>query len=308
MVKYYRLIVLVVTGLFLSCGFVYAKADLSIAETDITFSKDSPLAGDTVRVYAKIFNTGDTDISGFVVFSDDGKEISNPQPISIRPNSYDDVFVDWKVSEGSHDVKASLVSLNPADDINDNNTTTKKGFVVDIDTDKDGIQDLKDDDIDNDGLTNEEEKTLGTNPKLADTDGDSVSDKVDVFPLDISETRDTDNDGIGDNLDMDIDGDGLDNNVEIKDYGTNPSSADSDNDGLSDKKEIDLGTNPNKIDTDGDNVDDLKDVFPLDKSKWQAGLLGAIANNFKGNKSLYLGFGVPLLFILLLMARRRKKR
>lgn len=55
-------------------------------------------------------------------------------------------------------------------------------------------------DIDNDGLTNAEEHSLGTNPFLDDTDGDTLKDKAEILagtnPLDV----DTDEDGLNDNL------------------------------------------------------------------------------------------------------------
>ena len=49
----------------------------------------------------------------------------------------------------------------------------------------------------------------GTNPLLADTDADGVNDNLDAFPLSATETLDTDNDGFGNNVDADDDGDGV---------------------------------------------------------------------------------------------------
>jgi hypothetical protein len=43
----------------------------------------------------------------------------------------------------------------------------------------------------------------------ADTDDDGVADDQDAFPLDATETLDTDNDGTGNNADTDDDGDGV---------------------------------------------------------------------------------------------------
>lgn len=117
-------------------------------------------------------------------------------------------------------------------------------------------------DADSDGLTNYQEIVeIGTNPNLTDTDGDGVDDEKDAFPLDPSETLDTDRDGIGDNADVDDDGDGLTDEDEITIHGTNPKRADSDGDGLSDSDEINIHlTNPNVADTEGDGLSDGAEV------------------------------------------------
>ena len=55
----------------------------------------------------------------------------------------------------------------------------------------------------------------------------------------------------------DDDGDGLNNDVEVNSYGTNPTVTDTDGDGLSDAEEINqYGSNPINNDTDGDGIRD----------------------------------------------------
>ncbi len=89
------------------------------------------------------------------------------------------------------------------------------------DSDGDGILDANDDDDDNDGLTDSEEATLGTDPFDSDTDNDGLSDgdEVNIHNTNPLEA-DTDNDGVNDaedhkpNLvgvidDVDLDDDGL---------------------------------------------------------------------------------------------------
>ena len=119
-----------------------------------------------------------------------------------------------------------------------------------VDTDNDGVVDELDadntnpaNDSDDDGLSNIDEKTLGTNPLKSDTDNDGENDKAEVgvnpaSPLDAdadnkidaveSILTDTDKDGVVDELDSndadpnnDSDGDGY-GNMDEKTAGTNP--------------------------------------------------------------------------------------
>ena len=61
-----------------------------------------------------------------------------------------------------------------------------------LDTDGDGIPDATDPDDDNDGLTDEEESTRGTNPLLADTDGDGYGYYIEVYVTRTSPTNPAD--------------------------------------------------------------------------------------------------------------------
>ena len=80
------------------------------------------------------------------------------------------------------------------------------------DFDGDGIVNALDLDNDNDGLSDEDERRIGSSPVNSDTDGDGFTDGEDAFPTDSSEWADTDGDGIGDNSELpvraDVDGDG----------------------------------------------------------------------------------------------------
>ena len=101
-------------------------------------------------------------------------------------------------------------------------------------------------DIDNDGLSNEQERLIGTDPTSADTDSDGVNDDTDRFPLDPTEAIDTDNDGLGDNADLDDDGDALPDVFEIANNlgPLNPLDAaqDADGDGWTNLQEYTQGT------------------------------------------------------------------
>ncbi|MBI1292447.1 DUF1565 domain-containing protein [bacterium] len=90
-------------------------------------------------------------------------------------------------------------------------------------------------DTDGDGLSDAVEISLGTNPNLADTDGDGIVDSIEVAngtdPL-VAATPGTINTA-------DLDGDGL-----IAQYDPNDNERDSDGDGISDFYEVSRGADP----------------------------------------------------------------
>jgi hypothetical protein len=169
------------------------------------------------------------------------------------------------------------------DGTGDNSDAFPSDPAADTDTDSDGQPDkwnegftgsllnpnlTEDLDDDNDGLTDADELTIGTNPLNPDTDNDGVGDATDVFPFNSIESIDTDGDGIGNNTDLD-----------------------DDNDALSDEEEKSLGTDPLDPDSDNDQVNDAEDEYPLDptKSEYQpwvsfgSPILGDASNDFGGH-------------------------
>ncbi len=91
-----------------------------------------------------------------------------------------------------------------------------------------------DDDLDDDsdGLSNAEERRLGTDPLETDTDNDGLFDREEVKSFKTDPTK------------ADTDGDGLSDYSEIKVWFTNPFETDSDGDGYSDGEEVINGYDP----------------------------------------------------------------
>ncbi|RJG51336.1 hypothetical protein [Motilimonas pumila] len=108
-------------------------------------------------------------------------------------------------------------------------------------------------DFDMDGLTNQEEFILGTNPHQLDTDRDGVSDRNDFAPLNPAYTLDYDKDGVP------LEWEEL--NHLNDDYAFDAKD-DYDSDLLSNKQEFELGTNPFDSDTDRDGIRDNTDFAP----------------------------------------------
>lgn len=118
---------------------------------------------------------------------------------------------------------------------------------------------LDTDDSDNDGLTNDIEKSLGTNPLLADSDSDGLEDLEEVNTYRTNPIlADSDGDGLSDGLEVngwsilvngqqiqvtsdpktiDTDADSLNDAAEFSTYYTNPRNHDTDSDGLPDNWE-----------------------------------------------------------------------
>jgi parallel beta-helix repeat protein len=169
--------------------------------------------------------------------------------------------------------------------------------------------DPNDSDQDSDGLIDgtHEVRVYNTDPRTADTDGDSLSDYDEVFgtfgyltdPL----SSDTDGDGMEDNWEID---NGLDPTVDDSDgdsdhdslpnlgehdAGTDPSDPDSDDDGLPDGWEVDSGLDPLVNDAagdpDGDGLLNLYEYSLVSNSLWSA-----VYTNVSGAPASFW-FGLP---------------
>jgi hypothetical protein len=141
-----------------------------------------------------------------------------------------------------------------------------------IDSDNDGTPDPQDSDpnnacapndrveacdTDGDGITDGEEREIGTDPNNADSDGDGVPDGAELYGTD------TDGDGIDDALDSDSDGDGIADEDEVGPDPLNP--VDSDEDGIPDVRDTDSDNDgvadrdENADDPDGDGIPNYLD-------------------------------------------------
>lgn len=132
-------------------------------------------------------------------------------------------------------------------------------------------------DTDGDGLYDNEEQS-GYTVIIEMANGDIVERQVTSDP----DVADTDGDGVSDGAELqygmnpratDTDGDGLDDNLELNTIFSNPFAQDSDNDGLQDGFEhFDLKTSPLLADTDGDQLSDYTELFELNRNPLLADL------------------------------------
>ena len=209
------------------------------------------------------------------------------------------------------------------DDCNDEDDTIYLGApeIPDgLDNDCNGL--AEDDDTDGDGLPDEDELDLGTDPNRGDTDEDGLLDGEEV--TDVENPEDTDEDGIIDALDEDDDGDGILTVDEIGDHdGTDPLSEplDTDGDGTPDHRDLDSDDDGRPDADEGMGDDDCDGILnwvdsndadgacPEEEDtgglEFREGTLPAGRDSCGGSKSwaLPLGFGVLALAGL----RRRRE-
>jgi hypothetical protein len=184
----------------------------------------------------------------------------------------DEAFADYDdraVSSGGTSVETDVGPLDTdGDGLSDAEEAELGTNPNDMDTDDDGVSDgaevnmygsdpLRTDhqpeqpgmvDSDRDGLSDQDELALGTDPFNEDTDGDALYDGGEVNEYGTNP------------LDADSDGDGLEDSTETE-RGTDPWNYDTDGDGISDRDELEeFGTDPLNADTDGDGVKDGEEV------------------------------------------------
>lgn len=157
-------------------------------------------------------------------------------------------------------------------DNSDNCLSVANTDQADFDGDHQG--DACDSDDDNDGLSDEQEASLGSDPYQADTDGDGVKDGSDNCLLTANaDQSNTDGDGQGNACDPDDDNDGTPDESDNCPFLASPDQTDSNGDGIGDVctddddgdgvldglDNCDTVANATQIDRDGDGLGDACD-------------------------------------------------
>ncbi|MBU0646607.1 PKD domain-containing protein [Patescibacteria group bacterium] len=197
----------------LSLGAAAYDVDLGITAADVFFDTDAPLvAGDHIRLYARVHNHGEVDVEGYVAFFQGSIPIEESQIISVRAGGApEEVFVDFVVPSGTFNIRADIKGTDPQDQNSSNDSAMTKLLSPIFDDDRDGVAngddncpsqanpnqadadndslgDVCDDDDDNDGISDDVESEIGSSPTATDTDSDGVTDTADAYPNDPAQT------------------------------------------------------------------------------------------------------------------------
>lgn len=218
-------------------------AVVGFANNSLWFSAPTmTIEGASIKIYTNIVNGDLGRFEGDLTFYANNEIIGSPIHFNISPDESRLFSTTWLARTGDYKFSARINNDAIFNDKNEAQAIAINRFLS-------SNQELLfvDNDSDKDGLGDKAEITGGTDPKLADSDGDGYNDLEDQSPLNknIFPGPDTDGDGISDKVDTDID-----------------------NDGLYNWEELELGTNPLKRDTDDDGLSDQEDAHPLDSKRW----------------------------------------
>lgn len=136
------------------------------------FSKTPFFAGETIRIYTAFQNQSGFDITGDIVFYNDGSVIAKKSFNSVNGQVIQS-WTDWKVTEGNHNVYIEIEEAKAAEIGGVSKSVAiqvkkfdKVAIFADLDTDRDNIGNTVDQDDDGDGISDIQEAEQGTNPLL----------------------------------------------------------------------------------------------------------------------------------------------
>ena len=135
----------------------------------IWYSAEPVFDGVPTRIYVAMRNNTGHDLTSTVHFTDNGKRIGTFE-VSALEGRLVEAWVDWEPTYGEHTITATVSDAKlhiiggDTESIDIAGITASDTFMVEYDTDKDGIGNEIDTDDDNDTVSDTDEKTRGSDP------------------------------------------------------------------------------------------------------------------------------------------------
>jgi len=170
-----RAVLLIIVSLCIAGPFSASASELNAGFVQGFWYSNEALFADTqVRMYVALRNNTESELSGTVVFNDNGTTIisKNVQALAGR---LVEAWADWTPMYGTHTLSATIESVTLYAVGKAPTTTTVSNALaedtvfVDYDTDRDGVGNKKDTDDDGDGVSDKTEIANGTDPLVYDT-------------------------------------------------------------------------------------------------------------------------------------------
>lgn len=90
--------------------------DAAVQPGSFVYSESQLYAGEQVRVYVTIINSGNKDIRGVAQFYQGAIALGEPRPFSVKAQSVPAyIWTDWRPSEGTYNISVSIVGTEPDD-------------------------------------------------------------------------------------------------------------------------------------------------------------------------------------------------
>ena len=179
---------LIFFSIFLTTNnFVLAEEKVNAGIVNgLWYSKVPFFAEEQIRIYTAIQNQSGFSIKGTIQFLD-GDNLIGESDFSASDSSFIKEYTDWKVTHGYHYISIKIVNVEKTEKNEefepiflDTDFLEVDEQFADFDTDGDRIGDMGDLDIDNAGLSNEQELEIGAYPLIIDTDNDGISHGKDI--------------------------------------------------------------------------------------------------------------------------------
>lgn len=170
---------LLVVSCLLSVNIAFAETAIfknsGFPQKGIWYSQDLFFDGEKIRIYSAVYNSSQYDLLGTVEFYDNGTGIGKIDFSVAGWGKIKDVWIDWQATAGNHKISAKIINAKILKSgsvaepiVLQNNQTGVDERFIDVDTDKDLVGNIIDNDDDNDGRTDETEIKQGTDPLKKD--------------------------------------------------------------------------------------------------------------------------------------------